>query len=167
MNSAPNSMIKPLVERANALTEGNTMEVRSVTQPPTVAAQSPLHELLICEIAATIPPALAQRLRQAKSVSPVHDWIAAGAMYNWVKADSALGQKFIEELGDRPKDAALALARTIARTLDPPPPAAEAPLLDKVGLLGEVTVAAAILCVRAFVTVHGISRGAGKERAVC
>lgn len=148
MSSMQKSTTDVLQARAEALTTCNTVEGAVRRTPPAVAAQSPLHELLIEEVAAVLPPAVAQRLREAPAVEPVNDWIAAGAMYSWIRDDPGLAKRLLDEIGNRPKDAALSLARTIAGTLDPPPPDPNAPLLDRFGLLIETALAAALLMLR-------------------
>ena len=48
--------------------------------------------------------------------------LPAAAMYRWIVADQRFAGKFLADLGDRPKEAYLALAKTVALTLDPPAP---------------------------------------------
>src|SRR5262245_47592948 len=131
--STSKNFAEPLRQRAEDLTTRNSSEGIRSTLPPVVTAQSPLHELLIDEIAASIPQELALKLRASRTVAQAHDWIAAGAMYTWIKTNRSLAELFLHELGDRPHEASLALARTVARTLDPPPPAPRAPTLDRLG----------------------------------
>jgi hypothetical protein len=149
MKSAPKSAQNAMLSRAEELTARHSSEENAPVQPPVVAAQSPLHELLIDEIAASIPPDVTRKLRAANTVASVHDWIAAASMFTWIESDKRLSQQFLDEIGDRPSSACLALARTIARTLDPPPPDPQAPVLDRWGLLLEMVAAAIILAMRA------------------
>jgi len=45
-----------------------------------------------------------------------------------------LSRRFLEQVGRDPSGACLALAKTVARTLEPPPPSADALRLDRIGL---------------------------------
>jgi hypothetical protein len=137
MKSTPTSSFfaEPLIRRADDLAVRHSKEGASSSPLPIVAAQSPIHELIIDEVAASIPPEVAKKLRASRTVAQAHDWIAAGAMFSWIRTNRTLGQQYLEELGDCPQEASLALAKTVARTLEPPPPDPRAPTLDRRGLV--------------------------------
>ena len=146
--STPPSFVDSLLKRADELTAQHLRDGAKSSPPPVVAAQSPLHELLIDEVTASLPPPVAERLRASTSVARAHDWIAAGAMYRWIMADKSLAQRFLADLGDRPSQAGLVLARTVALTLEPPPPDRTAVVLDRWGLVLQFLAVVAVLAIR-------------------
>jgi hypothetical protein len=160
--STSKSFAESLRELADDLTAKHSREGAISTPPPLVAAQSPIHELLIEEIAASVPQELALKLRASRTVAQAHDWIAAGAMYTWIKTNSSLAGLFLQELGDRPDQAALVLAKTFARTLDPPPPDPRAPAWDRLGIAIQGVVATLMLGVRGLVFVSLLSLATGR-----
>lgn len=160
--STSKSFAESLRQRADDLTAKHSREGAISTPPPLVAAQSPVHELLIEEIAASIPQELALKLRASRTVAQAHDWIAAGAMYTWIKTNPPLARQFLDELEDRPEQAALALAKTVARTLDPPPPDPRAPAWDRLGIAIQGFVAILMLGVRGLVFVSLLSLATGR-----
>lgn len=160
--STSKDFAEPLLKRAQDLTVRHSREGAMSAPTSLVAPQSPLHELLIEEVAALVPHEVALKLRASRSVADAHDWIAAAAMYSWIRSDSLLAQQFLLELNDRPKEAALALSRTVARTLEPPPPDPRAPALDRLGLAIEALFATLILGLRGvvFVSLFLLATGA-------
>ncbi len=147
-NSHSATLANSLSSRADELTSRHSREGTTALPPPLVAAQSPLHELLIDEIEGVLPKPVAQRLREAKTIAQVHDWIAAAAMYKWIKANESASRRFLDEVGQHPSDACLSLAKSIARTLKPQPPTDDAPRLDRWGLLIQVSCALLLLMMR-------------------
>lgn len=87
--------------------------------PPAIAVISPIHELLIADVAAGIPYDLRLPLRTAMTIDALNDWIAAAAMFRWVANDAHLKQVFLDALGNDPKQAPLAVARVLAARLQP------------------------------------------------
>lgn len=160
--STSKDFVESLCQRADDLTAKHSREGARCSPPPLVAAQSPIHELLIEEIAASVPQELALKLRALRTVARAHDWIAAGAMYTWIKTNPPLARQFLHELGDRPEQAALALAKTVARTLDPPPPDPRAPARDRLGIAIQGFVATLMLGVRGLVFVSLLSLATGR-----
>jgi hypothetical protein len=120
----------------------------STQLPPAVAAHSPLHEVLIDEVAAPLPAPLAARLRAMPTVGQVQDWIAAGAVYSLVADDPYLARRFLEELDSNPRLANLALAKAYASRMEPPPRDARWYRMDRWGLFLQVVVATLILLAR-------------------
>jgi hypothetical protein len=160
------SFADSLWQQAEELTKRNSREGAPRGTPPIITAQSPLHELLYEEIAASIPPEVALKLRAVRSVVHAHDWIAAGAMYTWIKSNDLLAKQFLGALGDRPREAALALAKTVARTLEPPPPDARAPNLDRLGLAIQGFFAILILGVRGLFFAYLFSLVTGRDWSI-
>lgn len=148
MKSTSKTLADSLCRRAEELTSRHSKEQSTSTPPPTVAAQSPIHELIIEEIAASIPRHVAEKLRTARTVDKAHDWIAAAAMYTWIKPNSLLAQQFLADLGDHPQEASLALARSVARTLEPPPPDPREACLDRWGVVLQLLCAVLVLTAR-------------------
>jgi hypothetical protein len=100
------------------------------------------------EVAASLPPECARKMRESTPESVAQDWIAVGTIYNWIKSDRTLSSQFIAEVGNRPAEAALALAKAVARSLNPPPPDPRVRQLDRYGLILETGLAAVILLTR-------------------
>jgi hypothetical protein len=98
--------------------------------PPAISATSPIHELLVLDVAAGAPWELREPLRGARTVEELNDWIAATAMYRSVENDAAMKRLFLDHLEGGPKQATIALARTMAagmlRTTPKPPRVAPA-----------------------------------------
>jgi len=103
--------------------------------PPRSAPQSPLHEILIKEVEASLPRELCHRLREAATLTEVNDWIAAGALFRWVARDPYLSRIFLEGILVNPRDAGMILARAIASRMEPPERNARWRRLDCIGIL--------------------------------
>jgi hypothetical protein len=116
--------------------------------PPAVAAQSPLHELLLEEVAAALPPEVAVRMRACPSVGLIQDWLAAGAVYSWLANDPYLSRRFLSEVGDQPKLPALALVAAVASRMEPPPQEAAWHRRDYLGLVLQLAATCAFLLCR-------------------
>src|SRR3954454_11122418 len=135
-----------LLDRAEGLTARHNRG-DAAQPPPAVASQSPLHEVLIDEVAASLPSPLAARLKAIPTVGQAQDWIAAGAVYSLVANDPYLARRFLDELDSNPRQAGLALAKTYASRMEPPPRDARWHSLDRWGLLLQLVVAGLILMV--------------------
>jgi hypothetical protein len=107
-----------------------------------------LHEVLIAEVAASLPAPLAARLQKAPTVAVVHEWLAAGAVYKTVAGDPHLVKQFLDELGDSPGQAGLAVARAFAARLEPPPRDAAWHRRDRLGLALQLILVVVLVAVR-------------------
>ncbi|MBI2481295.1 MAG: hypothetical protein HYV60_22435 [Planctomycetia bacterium] len=116
--------------------------------PPLVTAQSPLHEMIIGELTVLLPSEVSRELQRAASVSQAHDWIAAAAIYSWIADKPALARQFLAELKSQPRTAVMALAKTLARTLEPIPPDSDTVLHDRRSALIQAAGAVAIVLAR-------------------
>lgn len=106
------TLLTALVARSHVLTAANCRgtQPRPGT-PPRIAADSPLMELFAVELAPLVPAELRQGLFRANSVKEAADWIAAAAMYEWVKSDADVARQFVQEVGQNgPRSACLAVA---------------------------------------------------------
>jgi hypothetical protein len=101
------------------------------------------------DVAAAAPPGLRDPLVAATTIAELNDWIAAAAMYRWIQAEPRLQRQFLRELADSPRQAALALARTMAARMDPPERDAAWHAADRAGLRWQLALVAACLVVRA------------------
>jgi hypothetical protein len=140
---------KSLSEAAEALTDRH-LQARAAVPASAAAAVSPLHEVLIAEAAAGLPPPLAEQLRGAGDVGSLLDWLGAGAVYSWIADDPFLREQFLHELKQGPSRAGLALARALAARMEPPPRDAAWHERDRAGLALQMIVAVLLLGGRAF-----------------
>jgi hypothetical protein len=138
-----------LWQQVEVLTTRHQQAGVAAMPPPAVAVHSPWHEVLVAEVAASLPPPVAERLRQAPTVAAAHDWIAAGALYSWLGNDPALGPVFLREVGEDPRRAGLALARAVAARMELPPRTAAWHSADRRGLALAVAAAGLLLGARA------------------
>lgn len=122
-------------------------------RPPAIAVTSPFHEVLVRDVAASVPSPLRRHVEQAASVSELNDWLGAAAMYRWVGRDAFQRQVFLEALDGDPRRAGFALARAVAARMDPPERSAEWRRVDRQGLLLQFALVALCLLVRALVVV--------------
>lgn len=143
---APTAM-NSLLKHAEEMNTRHTQDGRPAFSPPAVAGLSPLHEILILEVAAGLPDVLAARLKVAPTVGATQDWLAAGAVFHWARSDPSLERQFLRELGDNPKQAGLALARALAAR-EPPARDAAWKIRDQLGLAFQLFVAGLFLFVR-------------------
>src|SRR6266542_887348 len=110
---------KPLLARTKDATARNAQDGMG-TPPPLIAGQSPLHEVLLTELGATLPAPLAARLKTATTVGQVQDLLAAGALYEWVATDAFAAGQYLREVEQHPQQAGLALGKAIAARHEPP-----------------------------------------------
>lgn len=140
-----------VVTLASGLTNHNSNDDTPVPVPR-IAAQSPLHELLIQEIAATVPTPVAEKLRATESIDVVTDWLVAGSLWKWLCEDSQIGRdaaaQFLEDLENNPRLAGLALTTTVARSLTPVLPFKSASMFDRMGAVLQCLAAGMWLAVR-------------------
>jgi hypothetical protein len=118
-------------------------------KPPAVAAASPIHEILVRELAHGLPPELREKVEAEPSLNRVMDWLAVAALYRWVQNDAVARRAFVSAASTNPTDAGLALARAISARMEPPPRGAEWHRCDGLGLFNEIFFASAVLCGRA------------------
>jgi hypothetical protein len=135
-----------LSERADAFTDRNLASAPA--KPPAVAAASPLHELLVRELAESLPQELRSRLEAEPSVARVMDWLAAGALFRWVQHDTPARRAFLASVMANPEQAALALARAMSARMEPPPRDAAWRAADRLGLIKQLLFAAGVLAAR-------------------
>ena len=160
---APTQSLPSILNHAAELTARNSQEGAPAAPVPLIAAQSPLHELLIQEIAAILPSPVAQKLREARSIDAVHDWIAAGTLWRWIQNDRLAADQFLEDLANNPRTAGLALATSVARSLPPVPPYRRAPVLDRVGVCCECIAAGVLLALRGAAMTLLVALGSGSD----
>jgi hypothetical protein len=141
--------LNSLTRRAEDMANRHTHGLLPIGRPPAVTAQSPLHELLIAEVAAALPPVLGQKLRACPDVGRVQDWLTAGALYGLVANDPVLAKKFLAELGDDPRQATQALLRAQANRMAPPVRNDDWHRHDRRGLALQLGVAVGLLAFRA------------------
>jgi hypothetical protein len=144
----------PLEKRIENLTSRNSQAGGAGLSPPVAAGQSPLHEVLIEEVAAALPEPVARQLRSAPTLARVQDWLAAGSIHGLASGDAYLTRRFLAELGDDPRRAALALARALAGRMQPLPDP-DRQRADRLGLVFQLLVACMLLVVRAFLFTVG------------
>ncbi len=135
-----------LSERVAELTQHNN--TTAPLPPLPVAAQSPFHEVLMRDLAASLPAELAKRLEAATTVGDVHDWLAAGAVYRWLEEDTYLSRLFLEEVSNDPKSAGLTLAKALAARMGPVARDAQWHCYDRIGLVLQLGVASLLLVCR-------------------
>lgn len=113
--------IRSLYERAHSLTLADMNGARPPSVPP-VAAQDPLHEILIAEFAARLPPEIAGQMEASQSYEDVSGWLAVGALHSLVEDQPATAARFRADLPRHvtPASAALALVKAYARRFEPP-----------------------------------------------
>lgn len=143
----------PLLNRADEMTTRHNHGGSVPHPPPAVACLSPLHELLIQEVSAALPPDLRARLSAAPSVAAAQDWIAAGTIYTWLKGDAYLAQQFLGAVTANPSQAALALARAFASRMEPPPRDRPWRVRDRLGLALQLGVGCIFLVCRGLLFV--------------
>jgi hypothetical protein len=141
-------------EPMDRVTSANT--TGEPVQPPHIAAVSPFHEILVQEIAASLPQEMGRRMFATTSMDEVMNWIAAGAMLRWVE-DAHSRKVYLEELGSDPRRASLSLARSVASRMEPPRREPEWNRLDLCGLVLQLAIAASIcLCRGLLFTMLGL-----------
>lgn len=140
----------PLLRRAEELTSRHAQGGPAV-KPPVVAAQSPLHELLIHEIAASLPSEVATRMYAAPMLEEAQAWIAAGAIYNSLADEPYLASEFLKQVADDPRQAGLALARAYSHRMEPPPRDLSWHVRDRLGQALQLTVGVGTLLCRVVV----------------
>jgi hypothetical protein len=134
----------PLHERAERITDRN---MTTPTEPPAVAALSPFHEVLIEEVAASLPPELASQLRAARTVPQLNDWLAAGAVYKFI-SDPGVSRDFLGQVGRDPRQAVSALIAALSARTEPPPRSWEWNRRDRLGAALLVAAVGVVLMVR-------------------
>jgi hypothetical protein len=144
------------IAQANA--EGPPMEL------PAVAAENPFLEVVVAEVKATLPPAFAAQVQAAPDLSALMDWVAAAAMYRWIQDDPAQAAAFLNMLSRGPRRACEAFASSVAVHADPPERDAVWRACDRSGILLQLSVAAGLLLLRAWVVLQ-LARGAGVATA--
>ena len=82
--------------------------------PPAIAQLSPIHEMLVLDVAEGSPWELREAIRSAATIGELNDWIAAGAMFRWVEMEPFLKRVYLDALGGDPRQAPLAVARVMA-----------------------------------------------------
>jgi hypothetical protein len=133
-------------DRADQITRQNNQG--EPLPPPAFAVQSPFDEVLLQDVAASLPAPLAARMGAARSLDEVHDWIAAGAIYRGIGADAYLSQTFLDEVEKNPQQTGLALAKAFAARMEPPPRDANWHRHDQLGLVLQLTVVGLVLTCR-------------------
>jgi hypothetical protein len=103
------------------MSERPTASANQIVMPPGIAVTSPIHEMLVLDVAAGTPWELREPLRGARTVAELNDWIAAASMWRWIEGDPHLKRLFLDTLDGDPRRAPLALARAMAASMDPPP----------------------------------------------
>jgi hypothetical protein len=142
-------LLQALDQHVAAATKQNlTADRAPALAPPLIAAESPLLELLINDLRATVPRELQTQLCRASSLSAALDWLAASALYRWVEAKPITARAYLNQLGHDPRRAGLALATGIAAQMEPPPQTPHWRRLDRVGLVLQLTIATLILAGR-------------------
>lgn len=126
-----------------------------------VVGESPLHELLVQDLLASLPAELAARLRSAPGLQAAQDWIAVATLYSWVAKDPPVAQRFLNEVAANPKQAGLALATALSTRLGPPARDAVWHWWDRVGVALQLLVAGVLLLMRAalFAWLAGLALG--------
>lgn len=144
-----NSTSQPatLADRAEALTQRNNGA--NPAKPPAVAVLSPIHEILVQEVAASLPPDLRTRMEAEPSVERVMDWLGAAAVARWVGNDPIASRTFLQTVGANPAAAGLALARALAARMEPPTRDAAWHRADRLGLACQLLFALGVLLLRA------------------
>lgn len=140
-----------LTGRAEELTLRNSSSTLPAGRPPPIAARSPLHEILLAEVAASLPTEVARRMYAAGDVDSAQDWLAAGAVAKLVGKNSRLMRKFLSEVGDDPRNASLALVRTLAGNEEPPERDQAWYRLDYLGMVWQLVLACVVLLLRSAV----------------
>jgi hypothetical protein len=173
MASTPNGSVTRFAEQLAARNAGP-----NPPPPPAVGAHSPFEEVLVRDLAASLPTELAARLTAwgsappsdaspippVTSLSDLHDWLAVGALYRWVAHDSVLAREFLREVGRDPRNAGLALAHSLAARVGPPSRTAGWHVCDRVGLILQCLLAGLFLTGRGlliFVVGHYALYGVG------
>jgi len=146
----------PIADQADRLAARNGGP--DALRPPAVAPQSPVHELLIRDIATSLPPELAAFLEATPAVADVQRWLAAGEIYHWVSEDQFLARTFLREVGSDPRRAGLALARAFAARMEPPPRDAQWHRCDRLGLALQLALAVVLLVARSLL-FDALARG--------
>lgn len=136
-------------EAAEVLTDRH-LQARAAMPATAAVTVSPLHEVLIAEVTAGLPPPVAERLRGASDIGSLLDWLGAGAVYAWIADDPFLREQFLHELKQGPSRAGLALARALAARMEPPPRDVAWHERDRAGLVLQMIVAVLLLSGRAF-----------------
>jgi hypothetical protein len=97
-------MISPrsLFEIADELTERHNDAEQDSIAPPPFAAQSPLHEMLLHEVAESLPDTLKSRLLETQTIDQALAWIAAGAIHGILEGDTSLRRIYLDALGTDP-----------------------------------------------------------------
>lgn len=117
-------------------------------EPPAVAARSVLVDIVLDDLAATMPAPLAVRIGAADSPGTAVDWLFAGAVYRTVADDPYLASQFLTLVGDDPRAAGVALVRALASKQEPPPRDAAWHRCDHLGLWFQLGAAAIVLAAR-------------------
>lgn len=161
MNATLSRLAEPL-ERRTEQAAARRSQTAATESPPQIAAHSPLHELFIEEIGASLPSEILQRIKSANQVGQLHDWFAAAGLYRWISSQPDVARDFLAQLGGQPREAGLALATALARKIEIPPPQPLAREFDlwgaawqSVGILGlSVLRAWAVVMIIAWLTQH-------------
>ncbi|MCX6623657.1 MAG: hypothetical protein NTY38_21835 [Acidobacteria bacterium] len=117
---------------------------REPMAPSAVAPSDPFIDVLIGDIAESLPPELAAIMESTTSPGEVTDWIAAGAMYRWIEEPNLRGT-FVNELKRDPKRAGLALAKAVAAKMEPPPREEAWRRADRMGLALQLTLVTVVI----------------------
>lgn len=116
------SRLAETLERRTEQAAARRSQTAAAEPPPQIAAHSPLHELLIEEVSASLPTEIVQRMKTSSQVSQLHDWFAVAGLHRWVSSQPDVARDFLAQLAGQPREAGLALASALARRIEVPPP---------------------------------------------
>jgi hypothetical protein len=153
----------PLADLAAGIAAANCEGIP--VAPPAVAAVNPFLEVLVAEVKATLPPEFATRVQHTQDVSALMEWVAAAAMYRWIRRDHADAAPFLESLSGGPRRACEGFACALAVRAAPPERSPRWRALDRFGLQLQLGVAAGALLARAGVVLL-LARAAGVHLAL-
>lgn len=145
----PSTSLNSLLSTADRLQKANS---RPGSQPPAqMAADDPLQEVLVHDMAARLPAAIGEQMLASRTYHELSGWLAAGAIYDLLEAEPLWRRLFLAELersGGRPGQVALALARAYNRQHVPPTRSPQWRRRDRAGLVLQLGVAVALAAIR-------------------
>lgn len=145
---ADTTLARSLSDRIESMRVRRADAVAARAASPAAATRSVLVEVLLEDLAATMPAPLAARVRAGKSPGTAVDWLAAGAVYRAVAHDRYLAGQFLKLVDDNPRAAGVALAWALASKHEPPPRDAAWHRRDRLGLVLQFLAAALVLVAR-------------------
>ncbi len=143
--------LKSLLEHSERLTLDNC--TGQPHPPPPYAAESPFHEVIAEEIAASLPTPVAERLRTASNLAELHHWLAAGAIYRTIQHDNdpELAKRFLDHVASNPAQAVLAYGQAMAEQMAPGLRDRRWHRMDYLGLALQLAAAAVVLLARGII----------------